>query len=297
MHVIRPTTDADLGAVAALLARVSARPPALGCADDELSADWLATSVVAEWESGELAGFLGVRVRPDQGRAWLHGPFIDLPSRHPAAAVLWDRIADGLLDRVRALPPLTGCADVELFGYVDHRLLVKFAARHGFTAEPRTRMLRLDQDGVRELLLRPVPDAPDQGCPIRPVTPDVALHPAVLDLHAALSTRPNPAAPASWAGECTVLAAVDGAEVLGYAAGGATDREYLVDAVGVRPDQRGRGIGRRLVTELIRDLARRHGPRPRACAAVRRGDTAPERLFATLGFRPTLELTPYRSAR
>lgn len=302
MFAIRPTTRRDLDAVADLLSRLPGRTSALACGVDRLSPDWLAGSFVAERHSGVLVGFLGVQVRPEQGRAWLHGPFLDLPIRHPAAAALWDRTADALLNRIKTSPPLAGCHDIELFGYVEHRLLVAFAARHGFAAEPRTRVVRLSGRDLRVVLVRAADDAEASGpASIEPVAVDSPRWAEVTALHTSLARGPfgdhAAAQPlTAWSGECTVVAALDAGRVVGYAAGGVTPHECTIDTVGVRPQWRGRGHGRALVTALLRELTHRHGARAAACATIRRGDTAAERLFATSGFRPTAELTPYRRA-
>lgn len=295
MFLIRATTPCDLGPVADLLARLPGGAPVPACRVGELTADWLLGSVLAQRGSGELVGFLGVRVHTAARRAWLHGPFIDLPVRHPAAAALWDRTADAMLGRVRESALLTACRDVELLAYVEHRPLVTFAARHGFAAEPRTRMLRLDGRGVRAVLLRPA-QAAGGGAGDALIEPTSPRSAGVAKLHAALDAR-DPSGPVTaWDGECTVVSVVRDGCVIGYAAGGVTAGEYTVDAVGVRPADRGRGLGRCLLTGLLRELALQHGPRAAACAAVRRGDTAAERLFAAAGFRPIVELTPYRRA-
>jgi ribosomal protein S18 acetylase RimI-like enzyme len=96
-----------------------------------------------------------------------------------------------------------------------------------------------------------------------------------------------------------VLAAARGrGQVVGYAYGRIEPRDWnsLRERCGigidlaVEPAARGRGVGRRLVAELVRELGRRGAPRVVIQVAAR--NRSAQRFFASLGFRQTmLEMT------
>jgi len=71
-------------------------------------------------------------------------------------------------------------------------------------------------------------------------------------------------------------------QLVGYAGLAVTDDEAYIQTVGVRPDQRGRGLGARLMIALLRE-ARRRGAR--SCGLEVRTDNQTARaLYARLGF-------------
>ncbi|WP_199439121.1 GNAT family N-acetyltransferase [Umezawaea beigongshangensis] len=306
MYDIRCAEQADLGAVIALLARLQADPAHhigyLGETPSELTADlagfepsWAASSVVAVDETGRLCGVLGVDVAPRRAR--LHGPFVDVPLNHPAGSRIWDQTADALHAAAVGLPRLRVVADRELCGRTEHRRLAAFARRHGFAADRASGVLVADGDALRSLLLR------EAGCPrtgparqMRSLPTDPAVHEAVAVLHERCFPGAHPSGRqlVERARGHTVVVAMDGDDVLGYAAGTARPQEHHVDFVAVEPALRGRGVGAALITELVWELAAARGARPRVVAAVLAGNDS-RRTFDRLGFELREELVAYRT--
>jgi ribosomal protein S18 acetylase RimI-like enzyme len=309
MYDIRFAEQGDLGAVIALLARLQADPAHhigyLGETPAELTAElaefepsWAASSVVAVDETGRLCGVLSVEVDAALRRAWLHGPFVDVPLNHPAGSRIWDQTSDALHAAAVALPQLRDVADRELYGHTEHRRLAAFAQRHGFTAGRASGVVVADGDALRSLLLR------EAGCPrtgpareMRSLPTDPAVHEAVAVLHERCfpSTHLSGRQLVERARGHTVVVAMDGDDVLGYAAGTAQPEEYYVDFVAVEPALRGRGVGAALITELVWELAAARGARPQVAAAVLAGNDSSRRMFDRLGFQLHVELVAYRT--
>lgn len=309
MYDTRFADQGDLSAVTELIVRLQADHAHfigyLGETTEELSAelaefepDWASCSVVATDESGRICGVLSVEADPALGRSWLHGPFVDVPVNHPAGSRIWDQTADALYAKAAELPQLRGIHDRELYGHTAHRRLAAFAERQKFTAGRASSIFVVDGDGLRNLLLR------EASCPttgpardMRALPTDPAIHEAVAVLHercfpkSYLSGRQL----VDQVGDRTVVVAMDGDTVLGYAAGKQQTEEYFIDFVAVEPDVRGSGVGAALVTELIWKLAATHGARPQAAAAILEGNDASVRMFDRLGFHLLLELVAYRT--
>lgn len=303
MYDIRFAEPGDLSATLALLVRLQADTAhhigylgetieALSEELAEFEPDWAACSVVASDESGRITGLLSVEIDSDARRAWLHGPFVDVPVNHPAGSRIWDQTADALFAEARRL--LDDITDHELYGHTNHRRLAAFAERHGFTAGKASNIYILDNGALRTLLLR---DANySAGHEMRALPTDEAVHEAVAVLHercfphSYLSGRQL----VDGSKKRTVVVAMDGDRVLGYAAGKAQQEEYYVDFVAVEPDVRGGGIGAALITELLWKLAAEQGARPQAAASIIAGNESSARMFGRLGFRLALELVAYR---
>ncbi|QFZ22783.1 GNAT family N-acetyltransferase [Saccharothrix syringae] len=309
MYDIRPAAHADLDAVTALILRLQADDAhhigylgeTLGDVAEELAEfepDWPSCTVVATDDSGRVCGALSVEVDAELRRAFLHGPFVDVPVNHPAGSRIWDQTADALY--AAALPLFGDVADRELLGHTGHRRLAAFAERHGFSAARPCGIHTLAGDGLRNLLLR------EASCPrtgpareMRVLPTDPAVHEAVRVLHDRCFPRTHLSGRTLVDGRkgYTVVVAMDGDRVLGYASGKADPGEYYVDFVAVEPDVRGNGVGAALVTELVWKLAERAGARPQAAAAILAGNRSSQRLFERLGFRLHLELVAYRVGR
>jgi ribosomal protein S18 acetylase RimI-like enzyme len=307
MYDIRFAGQDDMSAVPALLVRLQADTAhhigylgeTLGELTEELAEfepDWPSCTVVATDDSGRVCGVLSVEVDTELRRAFLHGPFVDVPVNHPAGSRIWDQTADALY--AHAAPLLEGVADREVYGHTHHRRLAAFAERHGFTAGRASGIYLLDGDGLRGLLLR------EAACPrtgaareMRVLPTDAAVHEAVAVLHERCfpKTYLSGRKLVDGGGGHTVVVAMDGDAVLGYAAGKAEPGEYYIDFVAVEPDVRGAGVGAALVTELVWKLAERSGARPQAAASILAGNGSSRRMFARLGFRLHLELVAYRA--
>jgi GNAT superfamily N-acetyltransferase len=306
MYDVRPAKPADLAEVIELIARLQADPAHLiafhGDTVEEvteelagLRPDWASGAAVATDRAGRLRGVLSVDADPEQHRAYLYGPFVDVPADHPAAGQLWQATADALLDQAAHRSRMAGVTRLDLFGHRDNRLLADFAARHHMPVCGTMHLFTLSDAALRALLVRPadqVPPAADRVC----VLPD---DPVVRAQVAELHDRCFPHAPtpghrlvaADSEHTVVVLRGRDG--LLGYAAGHTQAGEYYVDVVGVDPAFRSLGAGRQLVRRLLRELAARAGGRERAAAVVKLGNEASARMFTALGFELTLDLVSY----
>jgi ribosomal protein S18 acetylase RimI-like enzyme len=249
--------------------------------------------VVAVDADDNITGMLSVEIDAELGRAWLHGPFVDVPVNHPAGSRIWDQTADAMFRRATEL--LTGITDLELYGHTAHRRLAAFAERHGFSAGKASAIHVLDNGELRSLLLR------DAKCPsereMRVLPTDPLVHQAVAVLHERCFPRTYLSGKQlveSKPSTRTVVVAMDGERVIGYAAGKAQPEEYYVDFVAVEPDVRGQGVGAALITELLWKLAADHGARPQAAASIYTGNESSQNMFARLGFRLHIELVAYR---
>jgi ribosomal protein S18 acetylase RimI-like enzyme len=301
MHDVRTASSADLGAVIALVARLQREPAHQigfhGETEDEiaeelaaLTPDWAGGAVLAADRNGRVRGVLSVEV--EGRRAYLYGPFVDVPANHPAAGHVWQATADAMLTHARGLPRLAGVRTLELFGHRDNRLLADFAARHGAPVRMTTRCHTLTAAPLRSLLVK----GPGQDDRTRVLPDDPQVRAAVAGLH----DRCFPDAPTSGADllastRHTVVVLLGERGLLGYAAGYTQAEEYYVDLVGVAEDARSCGVGRTLVRRLLAELAARDGVRDRAAAMIRDGNEASERMFTKLGFEPGAELVNYQA--
>jgi ribosomal protein S18 acetylase RimI-like enzyme len=310
MYDVRPATPDDLVDVIELIALLQADPAHLiayhGDTAEEvaeelagLRPDWVSGAAVATDRAGRLRGVLSVEADDEQHRAYLYGPFVDVPANHPAAGQLWQATADALLDVAAGLSRMAGVTRIDLFGHRQNRLLAEFAARHDANAHTTTRLLTLTGAGLRALLVRAADDVPPADDRVCPLPTDPAVRAAVARLHdQCFPDAPTPghrlvADSAGNPAEHTVVVLTGRDGVLGYAAGYAQAEEHYVDVVGVDPAYRSLGAGRLLVRRLLVELARRAGARDRAAAVVRLGNDASERMFTALGFELALELVGY----
>jgi len=310
MYDVRPATPADLEDAIELIARLQADPAHLiayhGDTAEEvaeelagLRPDWASGAAVALDRHGRPRGVLSVEADPEQHRAYLYGPYVDVPANHPAAGQLWQATADALFDLAAGLPRMAGVTRLDLFGHRENRLLADFAARHDVTSHSTTRLFTLTDAELRALLVRAADEAPPAGDRVSPLPADPAVRTAVSRLH----DRCFPNAPTSGdqlvaAGSEHTVVVLRGGEdgaggLLGYAAGYTQAEEYYVDVVGVDPGYRSLGAGRLLVRRLLAELAARSGARNRAAAIIRLGNDASERMFTALGFSLALELVSY----
>lgn len=310
MYTVRTASTADLDAVVELMTRLQSDPAHqigfLGETEDEvteelteLKPDWASGTAVAVDSGGRLRGVLCVDADPEQRRAYLFGPFVDVPAKHPAAGQLWRTTADALLDHVAGLPRMAGIETIDLFGNSGNRLLADFAARHELPVNMTTRCFLLTAAPLRSLLVKSTVD--DRVLRL-PDDPEVRA--AVVRLH----DESFPGAPTSGrqlvdSDRHTVVVLLGnggpgsgllGSGLLGYAAGYAQAEEYYVDSVAVDPATRSCGVGRTLVRRLLAELSSAAGPRNRAAAMIRDGNDASERMFTKLGFELASELVAYR---
>jgi ribosomal protein S18 acetylase RimI-like enzyme len=308
MYPIRTAVADDLDEVVAVLARLQAEPvhhiAYHGETAEEITEeltgmrpDWTSGTVLATDSAGRLRGVLSVEADPELGRAWLHGPYVDVPANHPAAERLWHQTADALLDRALGVPRLAGIGELELCGHRRHRLLADFAARHDFQLGKISRVFLLSGPGLRAVLVRGAANGGPVDSAVRMLPPhDPRLHEAVIALHE--RSFPGVAGMGRQLvtgsrGHCVVVLTGSAGNLIGYAAGYPQEGELYVDLVAVDPDLRSRGAGRALVRGLLRELAARHGARAQAAAMITLGNDASERLFTALGFALHMEMVGY----
>jgi len=298
MTQIRPATNADLPAVVELVVRLQADPAHHigfhGVTEAEvteeltrLQPDWAGGAAVAVGSSGTLRGVLSTDVNAELGRGWLYGPFVDVPSGHPAAPNAWDTTADALYAAVTQLPRLSGIADLDLYGHVAHRQLADFAQRHGFVGARPTRIFVLKGAELRSLLAKDV----DKVEPLDP-----SMHDQLTTLYE--KTFPNRNKSADQlihGGDHTIVTLKQGeGRLAGFAAGYAQEGEYLVDYVAVDPEMRCVGVGGTVVRGLLREIDARFGAHRQAAAVVAIDNSASTAMFTRLGFQVELELVSYR---
>jgi ribosomal protein S18 acetylase RimI-like enzyme len=301
MYEVRTATSADLGAVIALVARLQQEPAHQigfhGETEDEiaeelsaLTPDWAGGAVLAADRNGRVRGVLSVEVAGK--RAYLYGPFVDVPANHPAASHVWQATADAMLTHALGLPRLAGVRKLELFGHRDNRLLADFAARHGAPVRMTTRCFTLTAAPLRSLLVR----GPGQDDRTTLLPEDPQIRTAVAQLHdRCFPDAPTSAADLLTGDRHTVVVLLGERGLLGYAAGFTQAEEYYVDVVGVEEDARCCGVGRTLVRRLLAELAAGDGVRDRAAAMIRDGNEASERMFTKLGFERHAELVNYQA--
>ena len=241
--VIRKVEQDELRAMAQFMAEMNARPEqhSLHCdrTVEDLTNNLLALSrpedsFVVAVESGRISGALGGDYNDDKSRMWLWGPFV--------AGDNWEEVALALLNGLRAIWP----ADLEnsytFFNQTNQRGYNFFLAQ-GF-----------QHHGIYHAYkaLRP------ETFPEIPAIPE--LHPGQLDSYAALHNLAFPNTfhtgrdilePLSENRKLFVLA--EGDEVQGYVEVSVNQfpPEGYIEFLAVRPGQRGRGLGRTLLTYAL----------------------------------------------
>lgn len=261
----------------------------------DLRPDWWSGAAVATDGDGRLRGVLTVDAPPEKGRAFMYGPFVDVPAAHPAADKVWQRTADELFSHVSGLSRMDGVGTLDLFGHRQNRLLADFAARHDVAVDDTQRVFELAGAPLRALLVRAADRPSTSDDRVVPMPDDPVVREAVVRLHdRCFPTTVTPGAElVADPGEHIVVVLM-GKELLGYATGFTQAEEYFVHMVGVDPRVRSRGVGRILVRGLLARLADRTGARNKAAALIRLGNDASERMFTSLGFDLTIELVNYR---
>src|ERR1700741_3203727 len=189
MYDVRPATPGDLEDAIALIALLQADPAHLiayhGDTVEEvaeelagLRPDWASGAAVALDRHGRLRGGLSVEADSEQHRAYLYGPYVDVPANHPAAGQLWQATADALFDLAAGLSRMAGVTRLDLFGHRENRLLADFAARHDVTSHSTTRLFTLTGAELRALLVRAVDEAPPAEDRVSPLPEDPAVRTA-----------------------------------------------------------------------------------------------------------------------
>ncbi len=236
--------------------------------------EYSSSEAIVRRSTGSLVGVTVVDHDPELRRGWIHGPWI--------TGDAWEPIAQELFDEAwERLAPLVG--EVDMSYNVRNRRVADLAQRHGF--EPFSRGWFMSaRRGVA------LPDAPG----VR----DVRDHELsdVASLH-------DSCFPRTWLTGSQMtqrlnanrkLLVVGDEAAAGYAYAQAdVAGEGSIEFVGVAPDHRGRGIGRRLVAASLRWLFEELGVE-RIELHVRADNRAALALYDSLGFERGHEVVGVR---
>ena len=240
---------------------------------------WTDATWVATDDDGALLGWVLAETDPEMGRVWWWGPV--LPDSEPETfAALADRLFE------TALATLSDFNEHELALDSRSDSLAAFAERHGFTLSDASAMLTT---------------APFVGSTL---TAEHSVVPIAQRHHRSVSALHDRLFPGTHTLGARIVEADrehlrlvieddDGANVIGYVATELqSDASLYIDYLGVAPDQRRRGVGRRLVTEAMRlgaDAGATH-----AHLTVGTSNPAALELYRSLGFIEERILVPYR---
>ncbi|MEO9246637.1 GNAT family N-acetyltransferase [Citricoccus nitrophenolicus] len=233
---------------------------------------------------GEIIAACTVDWDAEPSMAWIHGPW-----GTPGAV---DRHGHALLAAIDRQVPAE-ITHLEVCGHVANTALASLADRLGWTATEVNFALVAPAARARAWTL---PDAgPAPGVRLRRMVPaDVG---PVEPLHAAEFGAAYATAAQLASAYHTVVAEDGDGTLLGYAAGTLQDDgSAYVDFTAVDPAVRRRGLGRRLVVELVRVLL--EAGRPELVhLTVRESRAAAHALYLSLGMRQDAALRGYRGAR
>ncbi len=228
---------------------------------------------------------------PEPSMAWIHGPW-------GSPAAIERHGADLVAAVISRLP--AEITHLEMCGHVTNTAMAALADRLGWTAGEVNLALGIPAERAR---LWPRPDNPhdlhDAGH-----APEVRVRravPADVGLVGPLHTAEFGAAYATARQlvfeHHTVVAADPDGVLLGYATGSLQeDGQAYVDFTAVDPGHRRRGLGRRLVVELVHVLLATGSPE-HVHLTVRASRTAAQGLYGSLGLRQEAALRGYRGER
>lgn len=246
----------------------------------ELEPDWTA-SVRTAREDGRLVGAVVGDWDIELGRAWILGPWVVGGDEE------WDRWARPLVDSVLDQLP-DGVTDWELAADASHHRMARLGAELGLSPTEASHVYTVDAAAVETW--------PAPAVEVRPATR--------ADLEA---IRPwhDREFPASYAtvehllpepadGKYQVVVAVDGAVLLGYAAGRVqADGEGYLDFIAVSDAARGRGVGKDLMAAICRPVIAA-STTGKLHLTVQDHRTPARRMYESLGFTRSLSIVGYR---
>ncbi|HEY4616279.1 MAG TPA: GNAT family N-acetyltransferase [Citricoccus sp.] len=248
---------------------------------DGLAQPWLQTLRVVT-RGGALRAALAVEWDEEPSMAWLHGPWGSAPD-------VGAHGRDLVLAAVAQVPP--SIRRYELCGHVANTAMASLAERLGFTATETNLAMVVE---AHRAAAWPDP-APDPSVTVRPA---VAADRASLErLHAPEFGDAYATVDQLLTGHRTVVAAGPDGALLGYASGRLQDDgSAYVDFTAVDPAARRRGVGRRVVTALVKLLIAEGAP-DHVHLTVRQSRTAAQGLYRALGMRQDAALRGYRGPR
>ncbi len=275
---VRHATEADLEAIVRLIAGQQVQPnrhiPYLGSDPDSIRADitamddWTARTVVSAPAGGTIDGCLLAEVDTDMGRCWWWGPFVSADD--------WAGTADALYT---AAPGSVETPEQELAPDDRNLLTAEFALRHGFDPETASAVLTYTGPNFRS----------GHGA----VAPAGEWKDEVAALHDLLFPGTHTTGRTLVDSDDIRLVIVESEALCGYVAAEVhSDGSGYIDYLGVVPDTRRRGVGRRLVQAAV-DALRERGAAS-VDLTVREDNHAARRLYASLGFTEERLVRPYR---
>ncbi len=276
LPTIRPARSGDLGEVSRLVGRLNALPEQRSLMLDEtvdgvrknleeFDDPWESRFVVSEIGSG-ITGAAGAEWTLANRRGRLFGPFVEAEPAGPAFGGL-------LTAAVALIPPGIDTLDA----FIDHAAVI---ARRGLEAGAF--------EEIRRVLIY---TAPLPGRNPTPVEPGRDLSPehekAFLELHRLCfpdSYTEGRTLLASRDERSRILMATEGPRLSGYLAANLEEgpSEGFVQYLGVAPDLRGRGLGRRLLAQSLRWF--RETGMPQASLTVEDKNTGARGLYESVGF-------------
>ena len=287
---IRRATESDRPNLAALAARVQARPERhiayLGLEADAIAEemieeddDWTAATAVAEADD-RLVGWLMGSVDPDMGRVWWFGPFIDTDNES------WSSVADALYEHASEL--LADDVDEEEMA-PDSRFvtLVEWASGRGFEVDPGSAVLRLSGD------MAPA-DRIDPAISIRHAGEADAASLAALHDELFPGTHTTGESLATDADDRHLrLVALHEGVFAGYVAAELqADGGGYIDYLGTAPDFRRKGIAGTLIRAAVLALSEQGAGDMNL--TVREANHGARALYTGLGFDEERVITPIR---
>lgn len=246
-----------------------------------LEQPWLQTlrAVVAE---GRLLAAVAVEWDEEPSMAWVHGPW-------GTPDAVRDHGPDLVLAAVGQVPPTI--RRFELCGHVGNTAMAELAHRLGFAATETNLALVVD---ARQADAWPLPE-PLQAVTVRPAVP--ADRAELARLHEPEFGEAYATVDQLLTRHRTVVAVEPHGRMLGYASGRIQDDgTAYVDFTAVDPPARRRGVGRHVVTALVRLLLTEGSPE-QVHLTVRESRTAAQQLYLSLGMRQDAALRGYRGPR
>lgn len=276
---IRMAAMADLEEMARLAERLQADPTKhigyLGSDAGSIATDvagvdrWTERTAVAEM-SGRIFGWLTGEFDEEMGRAWWWGPFCeDRPDGDP--------IADEMYRLVRAE---VGPDEEELAPDDRNSWVAACALRWGFRGEEASAVLQYVGAGFGDVDGAVVAVGDAHASAVEALHDELFPGTHTPGRMLIASTEPR-------------LVYVEAGDVVGYvAAEMQSDRSGYIDYLGVRPDRRGRGLGRALVraaTDRLLELGATS-----VNLTVRESNAMARALYGSLGFIEERVIRPYR---
>ena len=246
-----------------------------------LEQPWLQTlrAVVAE---ERLLAAVAVEWDGEPSMAWVHGPW-------GTPDAVRDHGVDLVMAAVAQVP-----ADIrrfELCGHVANTAMAALARRLGFSATETNLALVVD---ARQAAAWTLPE-PLEAMTVRPAVP--ADRAELARLHEPEFGKAYATVDQLLTRHRTVVAEVPHGRMLGYASGRIQDDgTAYVDFTAVDPPARRRGVGRHVVTALVRLLLAEGSP-DQVHLTVRESRTAAQQLYLSLGMRRDAALRGYRGPR